>query len=141
MKYRHELAWEAVEKLTHESTDHDIADALAMYMLGSRGIAPWTITINHDPKKDRCPVEIDKAMARACTITRSDQRFLREWMIDAFKRGYELTTGTQRGQETQSIAAIRRSIASHAAVAKWKSERKERERLGVKGHPDDDIPF
>ena len=140
MDYAHEKAANALKELTSTSTDHDIAHKLAMYLLVGKH-APFVFTINHNAKAAPCPVKIDKPMgAKRCMVAiRSPQEAL-NWCTDALMRGYEVSCGTQRGQETQSITAQRRDIEWRAKMIAYKAERTRLKEAGLPD-PEDTIPF
>lgn len=136
MQYRHEIAEAAVEALTAADTDPTIAMALADYLLA--GVCyPIKLSLNHNAKAAPCPVRIDRPGLKQSSVTLTAADTARMWIIDALSRGYEVTTTTQRGQETKSIAAIRKTIAWKQEMAEWRAKR------GAGGAYDDDdqIPF
>lgn len=132
MTYAHEQTEAALKNLTSDVTDAFIANLLADYFTRSRA-APITVTINHNGKVAPCPLKIDKVLAKVCMVTLTDSTRAHAWIVEALVRGYEVTTSTMRGHETQSVAHQRRDIAYRAQMAEWRAKHK----AGV----DDDIPF
>lgn len=136
MKYRHEIAAEAVDALTSEATDTQIAAALAEYFIANYRAPDSTmqLDINHNGKVSPCPLRVDRAMLKKCTVKLLSAE-AEPWIIEALMRGYEVTTATTRGIETRSIARVRSRIRSDADMAAYRERRKT--------HPDEDdeIPF
>ncbi len=140
MEYAHEKAEKALDALTATATNADIAHALATYLMVGKH-APIVFTINHNAKAAPCPVKIDKAHgAKRCSVALRNPVEALSWCINALLHGYEISCGTQRGQETRSIADVRRKIAHHADMIAYKAERARLKAAGLPD-PDDDIPF
>lgn len=137
MQYRHEIAEAAVEALTAESTDQQIAVALADYLLAGRSsIGPFTLAINHNAKATLCPMRIDRPGIKSSSATLPTAERAHAWIIEALTRAYEVSTMTNKGHETRSIARVRSRIRHEQQMAEYRAKRKANP-----GAPDDDIPF
>lgn len=135
MSYVHERAQAALDKLTRDASDTEIATCIAEYMLAGQR-PPHSLTINHNGKVSPCPVRIDKAGAKKCFVTHYNTVEARTWMIDALLRGYEISTGTMRGHETQSVAQQRGAIDYRIRMQEWREKR-----AAGGSEIDDEIPF
>lgn len=133
-RYAHEQTEAALANLTSDATDAFIANLIADYFTRAR-TPPFVLTINHNGRVAPCPLKIDKVMTKACMVTHVESTRAHAWIVEALMRGYEVTTGTRRGQETQSIAAQRRAIEHRVHMAEWREKRKTNPAI------DDDIPF
>jgi hypothetical protein len=134
VKYRHEIEEAAVKALTIESTDQEIAAALAGYLLaGTR--YPLKLSLNHNAKVAPCPVRIDRPGVKQSSVTIIKPTAARMWIIDALMRGYEVTATTQLGPETKSIADVKRSIESKQRMDSWRA------RVAAGEEDEDEIPF
>lgn len=139
MKYRHEIAEEAVAALAAANTDLEIATALAgVFAAHARG-PTINVSINHNAKAALCPLRIDAPGVKRSSVTLRVRDEAIPWMIEAFQRGYEVTSSTMRGIETASVAAVRREIDAQARMAAYRAERAAKVESGE--DPDDDIPF
>lgn len=136
MKYRHEIAAEAVEALTSEATDVQIAAAIAEYFIAHHRTfdSRVQLDINHNGKVSPCPLRIDRVMAKKCTVTLASGD-AEAWINEALLRGYEVTTATTIGTETRSIAKVRSHIRHTADMESYYTRRREHPEL------DDEIPF
>lgn len=140
MEYAHEKAETAIAALTVESTDADIAQTLATYLMVGKH-APFVFKINHNGAAAPCPVKIDKVHgAKHCSVALRNQLDALSWCIDALLRGYEISCGAQRGQEVRSIAMERNHIRHRVDMAAYRARRAA---SIAAGQPDidDEIPF
>lgn len=134
MEYAHEKAEAVVKALTTESSDTEIVEALASYLLVGK-VPPITMSINHNAKAAPCPLRIDRPGAKSSSVTITSTAAARSWVIEALLRGYEVQVGTRRGQEIRSLANEKRSIAYRKEMAEYHARRAADPSL------DDDIPF
>lgn len=142
MKYAHEKADDALKALTAAATDAEIAALLTTYLMVGKS-APIVFAINHNAKAAPCPVRIDKPMGdKRCSVALRNPVEARAWCIDALIRGYEVSCGTQRGQESRSIAGERRSIQHRADMDAYHAKRAAAKAAGGPfADLDDEIPF
>lgn len=128
----HEKAQEKLDALTVESGDMEIAEALAGWLVCGKQ-SPVQLSINHNAKAAPCPVRIDRAGAKKCTVTIKDIEHARMWALDALTRGYEISCQTMAGHETRSIHAERSRIRHALKMAEYRAKRGD--------DLDDEIPF
>lgn len=134
-QYPHERAAAAVAALTSDATNQQIAETLATYLLVAK-TPPITLSINHNAKAAPCPLLIDRPGAKSSSVTLRNVAQARAWVIDALLRGYEVTCGTRRGQESRSIASEQRAIAYRKEMDAWRAKR-----AAAGPDIDDEIPF
>lgn len=132
--YAHENAEAVIEKLTPKATDIEIANALAIYMMCGK-TPPIVMVINHNASVAPCPLRIDTPGKKSSSVAIRNPAEAKAWAIDALIRGYELSCGTRRGQETRSINGERRKMTHRIQMAEYYAARK------ANPHLDDDIPF
>ncbi len=134
MKYRHEIAEEAVEALTPRATEIEIASTLAEYFLATM-IPPFKLSINHNARATRCPIRIDQPGVKKSSVLISTTPDARVWLIEALTHHYEVTGRTRNGVETRSVAITKSHIEHEQRMAEYRVNRAANPEL------DDDIPF
>lgn len=137
VEFAHEKAKAALDALEACQSDSSIAYTIAAYLLVGKNAA--TLSINHNPKSAPCPLRVDRAGAKSCSVTLRTAQEANVWCIDALMRGYEVSGTTQRGVETRSIAGERRRIQGRAAMDAYRAKRASDQALGI--DEDDEIPF
>lgn len=140
MEYAHEKAEATIKALTKDASDAEIVVALATYLMVGKH-APFVFKINHNATAAPCPIVIHKVHgAKHCSVALRSPDEARAWAIDALLRGYEISSGTQRGLEVRSLASERNSIRHRESMNEYRAKRAAAKAAG-QPDPDDEIPF
>ncbi len=140
MEYAHEKAEAALKALRSDATDIDIVQTLTAYLMVGKH-APFVFKINHNAKAAPCPLIVHKVHGmKHCSVALRNPDEARNWCINALMRGYEVSCGTQRGEEVRSLARERDSIRHRIAMDDYRTKRAAAKARG-EPDPDDEIPF
>jgi hypothetical protein len=121
-----------IETLTVDSTDREIAEAVALFLTTLERVPPYKMAIRFNAKKDRAPIKCEWVALEYCGIETRDVMHARGWVVAALLKGLTVCRvfGRERSDEN-SIADARHDL-QRAEVMRNRP---------LLDYDDDEIPF